>query len=93
MANKDDLGLGCDINGEQMQNGRTRDLIHSVPRLVAQLSTNLTLHPGDIIFTGTPAGIGAGRDPKVFLRDGDRLHSWIEGLGEMTQTFVDAPTP
>lgn len=83
----DDLALGCSINGEAMQNGRTRDLIFTVPRLVSELSQIITLYPGDVIFTGTPAGVGVGREPQRFIRGGDTLVSWIEGIGEMTQTF------
>ena len=88
----DDLGLGCAVNGETVQDGRTSDLIQSVPRLIASLSTTITLLPGDLIFTGTPAGVGAGRTPQRFLQDGDELHSWIEGLGEQRQRFAASPT-
>jgi 2-keto-4-pentenoate hydratase/2-oxohepta-3-ene-1,7-dioic acid hydratase in catechol pathway len=87
----DDLELGCAVDGEEVQKGRTRDLIFSVPRLIAALSENVTLYPGDVIFTGTPAGVGLGREPQRFLRPGERLDSWIEGIGELHQTFVAAP--
>lgn len=88
--NRDDLELGCSINGEQMQKGRTSDLIFPIAKLVAELSRNVTLYPGDVIFTGTPAGIGAGRDPKRFLQPGEQLDSWLSGVGELHQTFVAA---
>jgi 2,4-didehydro-3-deoxy-L-rhamnonate hydrolase len=88
----DDVGLGCDINGEEVQKGRTSDMIFSVPELVAYLSGIVTLFPGDLIFTGTPPGVGMGRNPPRFLREGDRLHSWVEGIGELEQTFVSRPT-
>ncbi|MGV9711608.1 fumarylacetoacetate hydrolase family protein [Gordonia sp. NPDC003424] len=88
--NRDDLELGCRIDGEEMQKGRTRDLIFPIAALIAELSRNVTLYPGDVIFTGTPAGIGAGRDPKRFLRAGEHLDSWITGIGELHQTFVAA---
>ncbi|MCH5643455.1 fumarylacetoacetate hydrolase family protein [Gordonia sp. ABSL49_1] len=90
-ADPDDLELGCAVDGEEMQKGRTRDLIFPVPRLIAELSRNVTLHPGDVIFTGTPAGVGAGREPKRFLAPGERLDSWITGIGELHQTFISAP--
>jgi 2-keto-4-pentenoate hydratase/2-oxohepta-3-ene-1,7-dioic acid hydratase in catechol pathway len=86
----DDLGLGCDINGEEVQKGRTSDMIFSIPELVSYLSGIVTLLPGDLIFTGTPPGVGMGRTPARFLQEGDRLHSWIEGIGELEQTFVQS---
>ncbi|GAA3546463.1 fumarylacetoacetate hydrolase family protein [Amycolatopsis ultiminotia] len=88
LADPDNLELGCTIDGEEVQKGRTSDLIFPVGKLVAALSRNVTLYPGDVIFTGTPAGVGAGRDPQRFLRAGERLDSWIEGIGELHQTFV-----
>jgi len=81
LANPDDLGLGCSIDGETVQDARTSDLIFNVPRLVAELSAVLPLLPGDIIFTGTPAGVGAARKPPRFLQPGQTLESWIEGIG------------
>ncbi|MBS2533449.1 fumarylacetoacetate hydrolase family protein [Catenulispora sp. NF23] len=84
----DDLELRCAINGKQVQKGRTRDLIYSVPALIAGLSAVLPLLPGDVIFTGTPAGVGLGRDPQRWLAAGDELVSTIEGIGELRQTFV-----
>jgi 2-keto-4-pentenoate hydratase/2-oxohepta-3-ene-1,7-dioic acid hydratase in catechol pathway len=88
LADRDDLGLGCAINGETVQDGRTGDLIFPVARLVSELSQVVELFPGDLIFTGTPAGVGVGRDPQRFLQPGDELVSWIEGVGELRQTFV-----
>ncbi len=85
-----DLELGCAINGEQVQLGRTRDLIFSVPRLVAKLSASMPLLPGDVIFTGTPSGVGLGRTPQRWLADGDELVSHIEGIGELRHRFVAA---
>lgn len=87
-ANPDDLELSCTVNGEEVQKGRTRDLIYSVPALIASLSAVLPLLPGDVIFTGTPAGVGLGRDPQRWLHEGDVLVSSIEGIGELRQTFV-----
>ncbi|MFF8414127.1 fumarylacetoacetate hydrolase family protein [Streptomyces omiyaensis] len=84
----DDLELRCAVNGEEVQKGRTRDLILSVPALIARLSAVLPLLPGDVVFTGTPAGVGIGRDPRRFLAAGDVLVSSVEGIGELRQTFV-----
>ncbi|MFB4302142.1 fumarylacetoacetate hydrolase family protein [Actinomadura sp. NTSP31] len=86
----DDLELTSAINGEQLQKGRTRDLIFPVPLLVARLSAVLPLLPGDLVFTGTPAGVGLGRDPQRWLAPGDELVSRIEGIGELRQRFVAA---
>ena len=91
LDNPDDLGLGCSVNGEEMQNARTADMIFPVPELIAYLSRIVTMFPGDVIFTGTPSGVGVGRTPPRFLQAGDRLDSWIEGLGELHQTFVASP--
>ena len=90
VPNPDDLELGCSINGEQMQKGRTSDMIFTVAALIAKLSAILTLLPGDVIFTGTPAGVGHGRAPQRYLQDGDELVSWISGIGELRQKFVSA---
>jgi 2-keto-4-pentenoate hydratase/2-oxohepta-3-ene-1,7-dioic acid hydratase in catechol pathway len=86
--NPDDLELGCLINGEQVQKGRTSQLIFSVPALIEQLSAVTPLLPGDVIFTGTPSGVGLGRTPPRWLAPGDVLTSYIEGIGEMRHTFV-----
>jgi 2,4-diketo-3-deoxy-L-fuconate hydrolase len=87
----DALDLGCSVNGESVQKGTTADLIFSVPALIAKLSAVLPLEPGDVIFTGTPAGVGAARDPRWFLRAGDELVSSISGIGELRQRFVPKP--
>jgi 2-keto-4-pentenoate hydratase/2-oxohepta-3-ene-1,7-dioic acid hydratase in catechol pathway len=84
----DDLKLGCEVNGEVKQDGRTGDMIFSVSEQIQYLSGIVTLFPGDIIFTGTPSGVGMGRTPPEYLHDGDVLTSWIEGIGTLTQTFV-----
>jgi 2-keto-4-pentenoate hydratase/2-oxohepta-3-ene-1,7-dioic acid hydratase in catechol pathway len=88
LDNPDDLELGCSVNGEQMQKGRTSNLIFSVPELIEQLSRVTPLLPGDVIFTGTPGGVGMARKPQRWLAPGDVLTSYIEGLGEMRHTFV-----
>jgi len=86
--NPDDLTLGCAVNGEEMQKGRTRDLIFTVAELIEYLSGAVPLLPGDVIFTGTPAGVGMGRSPQRFLRAGDDLVSFVAGVGELRQRFV-----
>lgn len=92
LPDRDDLELGCSINGEQVQKGRTRDLIFSVPAMISKLSHKLPLLPGDVLFTGTPAGVGMGRDPQRFLAPGDELVSHVSGIGELRQRFVAAST-
>jgi 2,4-diketo-3-deoxy-L-fuconate hydrolase len=89
LADRDDLAISCALDGEVLQQGRTSDLIFSVPELVGRLSTSLTLYPGDLIFTGTPKGVGMGRTPPRFLVPGT-LTSTVEGLGELTVTLVNA---
>jgi 2-keto-4-pentenoate hydratase/2-oxohepta-3-ene-1,7-dioic acid hydratase in catechol pathway len=93
LPDRDDLALGCSIDGEIVQNGRTSDLIFSVPTLIAKLSRILTLYPGDLIFTGTPSGVGLGRTPQRFLKAGERLETWIEGIGTLHQSFVAPQEP
>lgn len=90
-ADCNNIGLGCVLNGEQMQDGRTDDLVFSIPELIESLSAVVPLLPGDLIFTGTPAGIGWARDPKVTLGPGDELTTHAETIGKMTTTFT-APT-
>jgi 2-keto-4-pentenoate hydratase/2-oxohepta-3-ene-1,7-dioic acid hydratase in catechol pathway len=69
----DAIEIELTLNGERMQKSSTADLIHSVPALVAYLSQLMTLEPGDVVSTGTPAGVGSGRDPKVWLKPGDEV--------------------
>ncbi|MGM0931084.1 MAG: fumarylacetoacetate hydrolase family protein [Actinomycetota bacterium] len=84
---KDDLRISCSLDDEILQDGRTSDLIFSVPELIARLSQSLTLYPGDLIFTGTPSGVGMGRTPRRFLVPG-KLTSRIEGVGTLTVELV-----
>jgi len=81
----DSLHLWLDVNGRRMQDGNTRDMIFNVPFLVHYVSQFMSLQPGDIISTGTPAGVGSGRNPPVFLQAGDEIHLGIDGLGEQRQ--------
>jgi 2-keto-4-pentenoate hydratase/2-oxohepta-3-ene-1,7-dioic acid hydratase in catechol pathway len=88
LSNADDLALGCSIDGEPVQSARTSELIFSIPRLIAELSAVLPLLPGDVIFTGTPSGIGASRNPPRFLKPGNVIESWIEGIGSIRNRCV-----
>jgi len=88
LPDRDDLALECALDGEVMQTGRTSQMIYTVPQLVERLSAVVTLLPGDLVFTGTPAGIGNARTPKRFLDAGQALVSTIEGVGELTTTFA-----
>lgn len=81
----DDLALGCSVNGEEVQSGRTSDMVFPVPELIARLSRAVTLLPGDVVFTGTPQGTGIGHNPPRHLQPGDRLDSYIVGIGELHQ--------
>ena len=90
LANRDDLAISCTIDGEALQSSRTSQLIHDVPGLVRYLSTVVTLLPGDVIFTGTPAGVGFSRKPPRFLQPGETLVSAIEGIGELRTKIVSA---
>jgi 2-keto-4-pentenoate hydratase/2-oxohepta-3-ene-1,7-dioic acid hydratase in catechol pathway len=80
--------IGADGTETEVQNGTTDQLIFGVDELVARLSETIELFPGDLIFTGTPSGVGAGRDPKRFLVAGETLVTEIEGIGQITQRFV-----
>ena len=79
----DAIGISLILNGETMQSATTGDLIFSVPELLAHLSTLMTLEPGDIVATGTPAGVGGAREPRVWLKDGDRVVVSSPTLGEL----------
>jgi len=79
------LRLWLDVNGQRMQDGNTRDMIFDAGFLVHYVSQFMSLQPGDIISTGTPAGVGLGRNPPVFLQPGDEIHLGIDGLGEQRQ--------
>jgi 2-keto-4-pentenoate hydratase/2-oxohepta-3-ene-1,7-dioic acid hydratase in catechol pathway len=76
------IKLGLDVNGDVLQDSSTAQMIFSVAHLVHYISQFMTLYPGDVISTGTPAGVGAGQKPPRFLRAGDVLRVWADGLGE-----------
>lgn len=90
LEDPNDLWLRCAIDGQQVQSSRTSELIYSVPELVAKLSASIPLLPGDVIFTGTPSGVGLGQSPQRWLQPGEELVSSIEGLGELRNRFVAA---
>ena len=79
----DAIGIALDLNGERMQEDTTAGLIFSIPEILAHLSTLMTLEPGDIVSTGTPAGVGAAREPSVWLKPGDELVVSSPQLGEL----------
>jgi 2-keto-4-pentenoate hydratase/2-oxohepta-3-ene-1,7-dioic acid hydratase in catechol pathway len=86
-----DLEIGCSLNGRVMQKSRTSDMVFSVAKLIANISAVCPMLPGDVIFTGTPAGVGAFRSPPVFLKPGDTLVSWVQGIGELHNTVIAGP--
>ncbi|WP_426574908.1 fumarylacetoacetate hydrolase family protein [Aquihabitans sp. McL0605] len=83
-----DLALGCSIDGETVQEDRTTGLVFDIPRLIVELSAVVPLLPGDLIFTGTPAGVGITRQPPRFLKEGEVVESWIEGIGTIRNTVI-----
>ena len=78
------LAIRCVVNGETLQDSSTSQMIFSVAEIIAYVSRVITLEPGDLIATGTPAGVGVFRDPKILLKDGDEVTVDIEGLGALT---------
>lgn len=88
LPDPDDLALGCSVDGEIVQDARTSDLVFSVPRLVAELSAVLPLLAGDVLFTGTPAGVGFTRQPAWTLQPGNVLETWVEGIGTIRNRCI-----
>jgi ureidoglycolate lyase len=87
IADVQNLDMWCDVNGKRMQTGNTKTMIFTVAQIIEHLSQLFTLHPGDVISTGTPPGVGLGMKPQpVYLKAGDVMDIWIEGLGQQTQT-------
>ena len=82
------LRLWLSVNGKMMQDGNTDDLIFNIPQLVSYISQFMTLLPGDIVSTGTPAGVGLGFNPPVYLKPGDIVELGIDGLGVSKQTVI-----
>lgn len=86
-ADPDDLAISSTLTGEVMQSSRTSKMIYAVPDLIFELSSVCELYPGDVIFSGTPAGVGNARTPKRFIQPSDTLRSEIEGIGYIENTF------
>lgn len=82
------LRLWLNVNGKKMQDGNTKNLIFQIPFLISYLSQFMSLLPGDIISTGTPAGVGLGQKPPLYLKDGDEVELGIDGLGSAKQRLV-----
>ena len=80
--------MWLEVNGQQMQNGSTRTMVYGVAHLVSYLSQFMTLHPGDVISTGTPPGVGLGMKPQRFLRAGDVVTLGIAGMGQQRQDVI-----
>ena len=91
LADPDNLAISCSVDGEVVQSSRTSDLIFRVPELIAWISRVCTLEPGDLIFTGTPSGVGQGRTPPRFLAPGVILETTIEAIGTMRNACVAGP--
>jgi 2-keto-4-pentenoate hydratase/2-oxohepta-3-ene-1,7-dioic acid hydratase in catechol pathway len=86
----DRLAISCTVNGETVQASSTEHLIFPVPALIVHLSSVLELSPGDVIFTGTPSGVGSARKPPRFLTEGDVVETTIEGIGTLRQVCIKA---
>jgi len=85
------LGISTTVGGELLQNSNTSNLIFKIPQLIAHLSSVFTLEPGDVIATGTPAGVGFARTPPRFLRPGDEVTVAVEGIGALTNPVIAEP--
>ncbi len=88
VADPQDLGMWLTVNGQTMQKGSTQTMVYQVPFLVHYLSQFMTLHPGDVISTGTPPGVGLGMTPPTYLKPGDVVELGIDGLGAQRQDVV-----
>ncbi|ANL32147.1 fumarylacetoacetate hydrolase family protein [Rhizobium phaseoli] len=88
IADPQNLGMWLKVNGQTMQNGSSKTMVYGVAHIVSYLSQFMSLHPGDVISTGTPPGVGMGMKPPRYLRDGDVVELGIEGLGSQKQSFV-----
>ena len=84
-----DLDLGLKVNGETKQDSNTRHMLFRIPRLIADISSGVTLEPGDVIATGSPSGVGAGMVPPQFLRPGDLVEATIQHIGTLANPVVD----
>ncbi len=96
LVTPDEVDLGetvvrCSVNGELMQEAAVADMVFGVADTLAYISRFITLQPGDLVFTGTPGGVGSARDPQVFLQPGDEVVTAISGLGELRNRCVTEP--
>ena len=89
VPNPQDIGLRCLVNGTVMQEGRTSDMVFTIAQQIEHLTKAFPLDPGDVIFTGTPHGVGAGRSPQVFLKEGDVVRVEADGLGSLEATLIN----
>jgi acylpyruvate hydrolase len=87
-----DLEIGCEVDGTVMQLSRTADLLFKPAEIVSYISQAITLRPGDLIATGTTGGVGNARKPPVYLKPGNVMRTWIEGLGECLNHCVPEKT-
>jgi 2-keto-4-pentenoate hydratase/2-oxohepta-3-ene-1,7-dioic acid hydratase in catechol pathway len=90
-ADVDDIGLGCSLDGVTVQDARSSDMAFSVPVLLEILCSIITMEPGDVLFTGSPAGAGMGHHPPRYLKPGQELVTWVESVGAMHHHLVSAP--
>lgn len=88
VTNPNNLAMWLKVNGETMQNGSSKTMVYQIPYLVSYLSQFFTLHPGDVVSTGTPPGVGMGQKPPRYLKAGDVVELGIEGLGSQKQVCV-----
>ena len=88
VADPQNLSMWLTVNGQKMQNGSTGTMVYGVQFLVSYLSQFMTLHPGDVISTGTPPGVGQGQKPQRFLKAGDVVELGVQGLGQQRQDVV-----
>ncbi|EEW24310.1 fumarylacetoacetate hydrolase family protein [Rhodobacter ferrooxidans] len=92
VADPQALAMWLTVNGEKVQNGSTRTMVYGVAHLVSYLTQFMTLHPGDVISTGTPPGVGLGMKPPRYLKPGDVVELGVEGLGQQRQDVIADPT-
>jgi 2-keto-4-pentenoate hydratase/2-oxohepta-3-ene-1,7-dioic acid hydratase in catechol pathway len=91
VADPQNLSMWLTVDGQKMQDGSTRTMVYGVAHVVSYLSQFMTLHPGDVISTGTPPGVGLGMKPQRYLKPGETVELGIEGLGQQKQSVIDDP--
>ena len=88
LPNPNNLSIVTKVNDEIRQNSNTEAMIFNIEQIISEISRFVTLEPGDVILTGTPAGVGKGMNPPVFLKKGDTVNISIEGIGTLSNQFV-----